>query len=500
MLKSRAIKPIPLVWVFFFGALLGATKGFVTAGLMHLWLYPDWQWQELAKRTLNAAMIGFLIVPSVNLVGSLLARFKTERASWIYTLARDRQASNSLVGLVPSESLTMMRDFIAESQERLDELSFAEANEVAQTIRGLANNELRPLSHRLWRNASDRVVDYSLEDMLRVSVRHYLFRTYLVSAVYFVTMLPLSIQYLGLWEGLSFAAICTMVVSVAIWLGKLIHARTGELGIRRFGLVFSVILVGLALTHWAFHHDGHFAHTVIPLTINSLWVIQLLLVFAFGAAATQSHWEIQRNLNSLHKGQREQLRIISGLVRLANRELAEYLHSDVQNAMVQAALRVSGPNESLTSEVLKKEITELKNYLDSIEESFINRGSESLKVELDKLARLWAGIVQIDFDAAELDLVDSLLPSQHQDSESVSKLCAEAIANASRHGYATKVTLGCNVRNDKLYIEVTDNGLGPTRKSKSGIGSEVFSEITGGHWSLSAAPNGGARLLLEVKL
>jgi signal transduction histidine kinase len=79
-------------------------------------------------------------------------------------------------------------------------------------------------------------------------------------------------------------------------------------------------------------------------------------------------------------------------------------------------------------------------------------------------------------------------------------LCSEALANAAKHAEATSVSIDIKQSNDRLIVEIADDGVGgadPARGSGlRGLSDRI--EALGGRLSVESPPHRGTRLLAEI--
>jgi len=80
--------------------------------------------------------------------------------------------------------------------------------------------------------------------------------------------------------------------------------------------------------------------------------------------------------------------------------------------------------------------------------------------------------------------------------------CAEALANVAKHAHASSVTFDVTTRDDRLFVSVTDDGLGdadPTQGSGlRGLTDRI--EALGGSLTVTSPPGGPTRLAAELPL
>jgi two-component sensor histidine kinase len=165
---------------------------------------------------------------------------------------------------------------------------------------------------------------------------------------------------------------------------------------------------------------------------------------------------------------------------MANRELANHLHSSVQNRLLALALMIErGQRVSISDEL---------QAIDQLLANFRQTGPGSLIQELEELRSRWSGIAEVEF---EFD------PVPTENYEVVLKAVSEAINNSIRHGMATKLAVTVANLEFGYMITVTDDGLGP-RNGAKGLGSMYFDSITDGGWALRPLDGGGTQLTLAI--
>lgn len=81
-------------------------------------------------------------------------------------------------------------------------------------------------------------------------------------------------------------------------------------------------------------------------------------------------------------------------------------------------------------------------------------------------------------------------------------VCSEGLANVAKHAHATRVSIGAQVRDGRLFVEVVDDGVGGASPSPgSGLdGLRQRVEASGGRLTMEARLEGGTRLLAELPI
>jgi signal transduction histidine kinase len=224
-----------------------------------------------------------------------------------------------------------------------------------------------------------------------------------------------------------------------------------------------------------------------------LWLLQVSLFASVVTEVVTSRAQVRRELLEL-KGQADiNIDVSRAADRLASRDLAQYVHSNIQNQLLSRALSME--TENLTELELRKQLSEVETLLDNALETRENSKDESLTVKLNEIVARWRGFVKMDV----VINVDEGLLNQAAESAIV-QVVSEAISNSVRHGLARSVSIGIepNVA-DQMLIELTviDDGLGP-RSGPTGLGTELFSAVSGGNWEIKLRESGGTELKLQI--
>ena len=192
---------------------------------------------------------------------------------------------------------------------------------------------------------------------------------------------------------------------------------------------------------------------------------------------------------------------------VVRRNVARIMHGPIQGrlAAIRLKLHVVSESSSDTGPFLDDlDIAQILDLLEQISQEVENLGSEissppatSLDDALSGLASKWRGIISVSSDvssdarrALELDndLTDKLVAA-----------CSEAITNASRHGYATRV--GVSIRlttGDRIELIVLDDGRGVSQAVTAGIGLQDI-EADGGSWRFEHCHT-GAKFRVDFSL
>jgi two-component system sensor histidine kinase UhpB len=96
------------------------------------------------------------------------------------------------------------------------------------------------------------------------------------------------------------------------------------------------------------------------------------------------------------------------------------------------------------------------------------------------------------------------LPALTPEAElAIYRIVQEALTNAARHASARRIDLSVVLANDQLTISIADDGVGlpASRAERAGLrGMRERALAIGGSLTIGSAPEGGARVTLDVPL
>lgn len=482
--KDRSNKPIKLLLVIAIGAMVGAVKGLMM-GLASwaLGAEPDLQ-LAISSRLIQTTMLGIWLLPSLAVVASVIERYKAERDSLV---AERVQAALSMADAsISAENLQTLRRFVSSARSQ-----FAKSNsDMATAIRTLVQDELRPLSHKIWAAENKRIGTYSIRSTLTMSLRNFPFPSSAVAISYFVGSVPVLLKYVDITESLTRSAAAASAIFILFQLAK----YTDRI-FKRFtlALVFATTLISAVMVYLV--GDKWFApipQYIAGVTITALWVwiIQLTIVCSVFFGIRKSRDEIRSELARISDSTPFDRAVTLARHRLLNRNFANFLHGQVQNKLLSVALRLE------TLDLSTEETLDAAELVDEVlkfaEEDFIASGSIDLQSGLDSLVSQWRGFIQVHY---VLPKSWTKIPCQLQ--EVVVQAAEEAVSNSVRHGLAKNVKLLLKKSKEGFELTITDDGVGP-RGGQSGLGSQLFTSISRQPWTIEHLPSGGTSLTLKL--
>ena len=479
--KLKLRSPTPFFLVILIGAALGLCKGTIT-GLASWMLGSDLDLEAaLSGRMLSSAILGAWLVPSVAGIAHNLEKYRQERD----TLIAERVA----LALESSSSETDLgrRRTLDEVAKLLTESNHDSGGQYSQTIRQVIEQDLRPLSHKLWQIESSRWNRYSLGDNWRLALTNFPFAPAFSSLAYGATAFMSQLRYSSIPEVLARSLLAAFLVFTIFYIATRIFRGSNRILIFRFlsiPLIASVLIFFLSSVIF-----GQIDAYPTFETIATIW-IWLLQLSLFGSLYLEIRSSRDRIRTALSVDSEQTLidrKTRIALAKFTNREFANLLHGQVQNQLLALALQLEAG--------LSDENDARRRVLDiiAVAHNHISKTADpNVKSRLQELVEQWRAFAKISIDS---DFEIRQLPDYKQ--RLVVQVVEEGIANSIRHGLANRVEVRLCREGEKLRISVKDNGLGP-RTGKPGLGSELFQAASPNNWKISTSPEGGAVLHLSL--
>jgi anti-sigma regulatory factor (Ser/Thr protein kinase) len=498
IVPRRALQPAHVTTVLALGASIGLLKGVATsifawtAGLVSTLLPAPELW-----RALGTTIQVTLILPAVTLAAATLARYRSE-----YEQLVSERARHALLGADTNDAYgdvaraRLLSTFALDAQQRL---SSSEGRAVASMLEHLVQDQLRPMTRQLWTPA--RVgTDFTPRSLVRAAILANPFPTGLVASAYAVTTAVSRAQ--GIALGIN--VVRTLVSIVTIWAVFSLARRWRSSRPRRAALHLLATLTSLAALQ-TFVVEQIFTaglrwNAASMFVSLFVWLTTLTVLAGAAMVAVQGgdrvRTELARVLDLSSTG-------ISDVERasrlLRDRELADHLHSVLQNRLISAARRITASGESAT--IVREELGAIDVLLDELvrgapeRDPAHARAGSSARAQIAEVIARWEGFVHVTTTLSD-DL--DALPQRMQDR--VAQLLVEALNNAIRHGRATAVDIRAVLTGTPGVMELTieDDGIGPVMR-EPGLGSALFTAMSGGDWRLEPRDEGGSRITLRLR-
>ena len=367
-----------------------------------------------------------------------------------------------------------------------------EISSVAEEIRELITNQVRPLSHKLRDRLDDLTVTKELK-AIRKPLRFgrpssvHAFEDTRVVATYLLAMPNILV---------TINALSSPLVTLAAFAASLAILPIG-LGLRK---LLSLVQLRSWISNWLAMTAILFI-SYLPLQRTTVYFIESypalvqvrfsgIGVFMFvGVAITlwraieRSRNQIEHELSGLNLELARSTTIVEQQIWLAQKKWAYLVHGTVQGALTVAASRLQLASQDKPADV-KQILKELDKAVVAL------KGDWSIEQPFSKLVKetqeTWAGVLSIELaiDKSAKAMIENATAAR-----CVSEIVKELAGNAYRHGQAKRlfVSLGKNTDGD-LWLKASNDGA-PLTGEVNGLGSDLFTDLTM-NWSISEDAQG----------
>ena len=499
--KNRTAAPKAIWEVVLLGAIAGTVKGFTTGTLAALFTSVPLTQSDAWSRVPTAALAGVIDIVFGAVLMSAIERVDQSR----FTLLDERIRYSQLQLQEEQLSAAMRRVAIQDVQNDLQRALSAVQNlldrtdqqsvetqwrRLSESIIDAAQNEVRALSHELWQQASRTERQrLSLRDLVSLSLRKRPLHPGIVSVIYILTQISL----VSSWQPLPVTAAVSAVDVLVIFLVERI-LRTARSAMGTHTTAWTIATLAVTAVGFAaqpallgFLSWDRVLPTLVPL--NVVWFVTLCLASSLWDTA-MTHpdamlEDLQRDVSDgrvrAAAAQRETKRL-SG-------ELAKFVHGTLQSRLMVAALYAGDPEKRQDPNLR----TQLRQTVESPMQEFLQAPAVSLNQAVERTQASWAGLVDVH---SNLQLAGHLTAT---DTEYIAAVVDEAVANASRHGWADRVWISVTSDEHVLRLTVRDNGIGP-RIGEPGLGTSLYNADPRADWTIEAHTEGGAVLQLDLQL
>lgn len=223
---------------------------------------------------------------------------------------------------------------------------------------------------------------------------------------------------------------------------------------------------------------------LIPASLNAQYV-GLVLLSVIAVAAFRVALLGQADLEEVASSEKERLAFLEAALRqqlwVSRNDLATTLHGPVQAAFQVAAMKlgsVTEVSESLVAEIratIDEALVELSAPIMVNHEIFENTCKDIVEV--------WAGVMSVSIQISSE--CHSAFDEFSGTAKCVLALIRDAVANASKHGFATSTEVNVSIADNCVMLEVRNNGKSVPVPVQPGFGFQMLEEVSL-QWSLSS--------------
>lgn len=492
--RNRAEKPAPISAVLTFGASLGALKGSTTGLWSWILGIEPLLYEAVFNRVFQTMFLGAWLVPALSLILATLARYRTERE--VLIAEKVQLALRNDDNYERDSSRLELQEFVTLAKVELDSIrssavDLTSARLVAGKLRSLIDQNLRPLSHKIWERESAKVSDFSLKNLAEVALVSHPFPTVLVGLGFALGFVPVALNVFVAPLAIGYTAINILIISAVFTIGKLIRVSGFQSGIVLFALVVATTATALSFSTDVIFEGLPGYQVGSSLLPIMFWIGQLAIFGSVLAALLANRKQVHGQLVELLGSDGIESAVLAARSQVSNRDFAQYIHGNFQNRLLSSTLHLE---RAARVQDIQTQISELEELLDNAVEDFISIRDLPLAALLEETSQRWKGFVEL---VLTIETFDPELPLRLRGE--ISQLVSEAVSNSVRHGLAKRIEIRIKPSRipGTVLVVIIDDGLG-LRTGVPGLGTALFTELSAGKWAIQSLPEGGVSVELEI--
>lgn len=336
--------------------------------------------------------------------------------------------------------------------------------ETSDAIRNEIENNLRPLSHRLWFGSFDEYPHVRLTRLIRDSVTYFRMPVWPISITWLIGGLVGGPMLFGTVRGVIATLISTVVLVGLLVLFRSLAVRKPSVG-RGIGYLLvagtvPLVVADLVLLTFGFPSDFSVSSGLavsLPLALIAIMLMGLGISLANSDRAAV-----------LAVAQRYAVENVIGASN--SLEASTYIHNTLQSELTGVALQLKQAAQSGDPELSRKAMARAREMLNrSFTADYADKRINP-REHAAKVAKAWQGIC-----AVQIDMSGDV--AQDVRATTVTQAAEELIANAVRHGGATEVN---------ITLELVTTGIRLTGRinrtwaetDRAGLGTDWFATLS----------------------
>ncbi len=355
----------------------------------------------------------------------------------------------------------------------------ARLNEIADHMRDSAESSVRPLSHELWRLASLEYPRPHWTEVVRQSLLSERFWIGPTLLIVLIGYLRAGTYALGLVPGILAALILVLAMALLLLSANALIARrptwrlplviTTFVAAQACGIVYTLALARIAESG---DPTVEIVGSILGMTIS-------LLAPANIASLNTAREQVLARLRASTDGARaEQIAQARQLAEITQ-QAARAIHGSLQTKLIAAAAAIDQAVASGREDLLVEAMHQVSMLIEQPAADLDTDEARSLEEAVAHTCDAWQGIldVTVDIDA-------SLLHDRGPAAEPVGLIVEEALANAFRHGQASRAAISVmpsTAPDGSSVVEtvILDDGLGGDL-ADAGLGTALINRLTEG--------------------
>ena len=468
LLRNQAL-PVKIINFVGSSIILGAVRGFALFEIVESLSLVEAG--SLSNRVIGSIATTFIWLSSANFLVSYSQEF---RIRYQKTLGQyiHRKLSNKSV-LQPSDQsqddIEDLQESLAETVTHLLQDSPEDLLSLSESLKATINDDLRPLSHRIWLRSLSEYPILKYSKMLKDSLKNLDFSKNIF--FYLITFLAMINNLLirSFLESSIRTSTFTLTMYFLFFLFQRFKLQFDYKLLISAG-IFPVLFSEFLTQTLGFSGNWFAAILIMPVAPAILMVMSLFRL------TTRDHELI---LTLLDKSEYPPFSSDIGLSQVGERDLASYLHNSLQSeilaiaSQLEEAAEAADRNESLR---LLQKVSSIVNrsFLDEYA-----KFSESPLQRLEVVQKSWKGILDLEVSVSKDLLLD---PRRNA---ILVQTVEEFAANSFRHGRATKVVVTGKSCDLGLQLVLESNAAHKIT-GESGLGSKWLDQVSLSEWRIES--------------
>lgn len=371
--------------------------------------------------------------------------------------------------------------------------NLATAREASQTLLRIADEVVRPLSHRLIPGAFVSKSSSPDSASAKSSFRAQLFRASVTVSPFqpgWVSLIWLAVGYstfsaidagaLGL---IAYGALVFVNFLTQLLAARLVTLHLVRLSSFRSGLAVASIYIASALlvTALTYLPLAQFSNSNYPnLRSNLLIQLPVQLCLSYVLLAMIAGFRHQRRqsiaeLQEVNARLRRQLAVREGILLSLGRDIGKSLHNDVQGALVASAIKLQRAIDS--GDVSQELIKDIQSVLRDSLDLRLKRNTEiNLKSFLHEYAEKLGDSIVLRWEFLEES--DKLIERDRNLSSNLTEVVSDLATNSIKHGAASEIRLTFSRVNDStISLSASDDGRFESVAIVPGVGFNLLEKL-----------------------
>lgn len=452
-------------------ALTGALRGFLFYSLVDLMNLN--QPSDFANRIVGSTFTTVFWLPLANLVISASARFRTQYQSALNHFLAVQAGQNGEIGLSESSraDLGSFQESLKSSVEsylgKIDSQSFIN---IASALTQQINDELRPLSQRLWIRTIEEFPVVQIRRLIKDSIKGLDFskRQFIVIVTFLSFFSNSSLR--GFNESVIRTLTYLLFTFLILYIQKLLASQNLISNISFLVAIGSVPIFLSEFISRSLEFEGNWLATTLITPVPPVVIIVLSLL-----RLTQRD---RRFILDLLSGDRAMKSIGTSPNQVLERgNLASFLHNSFQSELLALSKQLEDAalsDQPDKSARLLQRVQSLVNR--SIADEFTEFNSSPLH-RLESVIESWAGILHIEVNIESEHLLDE------SRNAAIVQTIEEVATNVSRHGGATRLLVSATRGEIGLLLILESNSVNEI-VAKRGLGSAWLDQVAKVPWKI----------------